>query len=122
MRELTFIKTGRLEWRERPAPVITAPTDALVRPFIASRCDGDTLPLHSHVSRPMQAGLKLGKIDPVISGIVGDVPFRGRGRSGTRPLPRSPRSVPRSTTWPSATSWWFRGRWPAVPATNAGSA
>lgn len=77
MRELTFIKTGRLEWRERPAPVLTAPTDALVRPFIASRCDGDTLPLHSHVSRPMQAGLKLGKIDPVISGIVGDVPFRG---------------------------------------------
>jgi len=77
MRELTFVRTGHLEWRVRPDPVLAAPTDALVRPFVASRCDGDTLPLHRPVSRPMQAGLKLRLIDPVVSSIVGSVPFQG---------------------------------------------
>lgn len=77
MRELTFVRTGRLEWRDRPDPVLLADGDALVRPFVASRCDGDCLPLHRAVSRPMQAGLKLGLIDPVVASIVGGVPFQG---------------------------------------------
>ena len=77
MRELTFIRAGRLEWRERPEPVLIEPTDALVRPFVASRCDGDVLPIHRPVSRAMQAGLKLRLVDPVVASIVGDVPFRG---------------------------------------------
>lgn len=77
MRELTLVRTGRLEWRERPAPELASSTDALVRPFVASRCDGDTLPLHWPAPRPMQAGLKLGLIDPVVASIVGPVPFRG---------------------------------------------
>lgn len=77
MRELTFLGTGHLEWRERPTPALEAATDALVRPFVASRCDGDTLPLHRPVSRPMQAGLKLGLIDPVVGHIAGPIPFAG---------------------------------------------
>ena len=77
MRELTFIRSGRLEWRDRPDPVLTSGTDAIVRPFVASRCDGDVLPIHRPVSRPMQAGLKLGLIDPVVASILGPVPFRG---------------------------------------------
>jgi threonine dehydrogenase-like Zn-dependent dehydrogenase len=77
MRELTFVRTGHLEWRDRADPAISEPTDALVRPFVASRCDGDCLPLHRSVSRPMQAGLKLGLIDPVVASIVGHVPFQG---------------------------------------------
>ena len=77
MRELTFVRSGRLEWRERPDPVLVEPTDALVRPFVASRCDGDTLPIHRPVSRAMQAGLKLGLVDPVVASILGPVPFQG---------------------------------------------
>ena len=77
MRELTFIRSGRLEWRERPDPVLAEPTDALVRPFIASRCDGDVLPIHRSVSRGMQAGLRLGLLDPVVGSILGPVPFQG---------------------------------------------
>ncbi|MDL9935273.1 alcohol dehydrogenase catalytic domain-containing protein [Gordonia sp. ABSL1-1] len=77
MRELQLIKAHRLEWRERADPTITDPGDAIVRPFIASRCDGDTMPIHRHVSRPMQAGLRLGLIDPVVAGICGSVPFQG---------------------------------------------
>jgi threonine dehydrogenase-like Zn-dependent dehydrogenase len=77
MRELQFIATGRLEWRERSDPVLQDPRDAIVRPFVAGRCDGDTLPVHRHVSRAMQIGLRAGLIDPVVGSICGPVPFRG---------------------------------------------
>lgn len=77
MRELNFIKSGTLAWRERPAPALEASTDVLVRPFVASRCDGDVVPIHRPVSRGMQAGLKAGLIDPVVASIVGPVPFQG---------------------------------------------
>src|SRR4051812_36487708 len=77
MRELNFVRAGRLEWRERPEPALVEPTDALVRPFVASRCDGDVLPIHRPVSRAMQAGLRLGLIDPVVASIAGAVPFEG---------------------------------------------
>jgi threonine dehydrogenase-like Zn-dependent dehydrogenase len=77
MRELTFVRTGVLEWRERPDPTLLEPRDALVRPIVAGRCDGDTLPIHRHVSRAMQIGLRTGLIDPVVAGICGPVPFKG---------------------------------------------
>ncbi|UPK75682.1 alcohol dehydrogenase catalytic domain-containing protein [Nocardioidaceae bacterium SCSIO 66511] len=77
MRELQFISSGHLEWRERDSPRLRDAGDAIVRPFVAARCDGDTLPLHRPVSRPMQIGLRTGLIDPVVGSICGDIPFRG---------------------------------------------
>ncbi|MGW5150459.1 zinc-dependent alcohol dehydrogenase [Rhodococcus koreensis] len=77
MRELTFLRAGRLEWRERDDPSLQDPTDAIVRPFVAGRCDGDTLPIHRRVSRAMQLGLRTGLIDPVVGSICGPVPFQG---------------------------------------------
>src|SRR3954452_7362888 len=77
MRELNLVRAGRLEWRDRPDPVLERGTGALAGPFVASRCDGDTLPIHHRVSRAMQAGLKSGLIDPVVASIVGPVPFKG---------------------------------------------
>ncbi len=77
MRELQLVRAHHLEWRERPDPTVQEPSDAIVRPFIAGRCDGDTLPIHRHVSRPMQLGLRAGLIDPVVASICGPVPFRG---------------------------------------------
>ncbi len=77
MQELTYVRSGVVEWHERREPALLESSDALVRPFVASRCDGDTLPLHRSVSRPMQAGLRTGLIDPVVASIVGDVPFQG---------------------------------------------
>ena len=77
MRELAFIRSGRLAWRDRDAPVMRDPGDAIVRPFIAARCDGDTLPIHRPVSRLMQAGIAVRAIDPVVGCICGRVPFRG---------------------------------------------
>jgi threonine dehydrogenase-like Zn-dependent dehydrogenase len=77
MRELQFIRSGQLEWRAKEPPTLEGPRDAIVRPFVASRCDGDTLPIHRPVSRAMQAGLRLGLIDPVVASICGSVPFQG---------------------------------------------
>src|SRR5699024_10580024 len=77
VRELRFRRSGVLEWGERRAPELQEPTDAIVRPFVAGRCDGDTLPIHRPVSRAMQAGMALGVIDPVVGSICGRVPFRG---------------------------------------------
>ena len=53
------------------------PRDAIVRPFVASRCDGDALPIHRHVSRAMQIGMHVGQVDPVVGTIPGSVPFQG---------------------------------------------
>jgi threonine dehydrogenase-like Zn-dependent dehydrogenase len=77
VRELAFIRSGRLAWRDRDAPIVRDPGDAIVRPFIAARCDGDTVPIHRPVSRLMQAGIAVRAIDPVVGCICGRVPFRG---------------------------------------------
>ena len=77
VRELAFIRSGRLAWRERDAPILSDPGDAIVRPFVAARCDGDTLPIHRPVSRLMQAGIAVRAIDPVVGCICGRVPFKG---------------------------------------------
>ena len=77
VRELQFVRSGRLAWRERDAPSLRDPGDAIVRPFVAGRCDGDTVPIHRPVSRAMQAGMAVGAIDPVVGCICGAVPFKG---------------------------------------------
>lgn len=41
MQQLIFLAPGKFEWRDTPAPVLLAPTDALVRPTAVARCDLD---------------------------------------------------------------------------------
>jgi alcohol dehydrogenase len=78
MRELHFLRAGRLAWHHREDdPVIASAGEAIVRPFIAGRCDGDTLPIHRPVSRALQAGIAAGLVDPIVASICGPVPFRG---------------------------------------------
>jgi threonine dehydrogenase-like Zn-dependent dehydrogenase len=57
--------------------VLEDPDDAIVRPFVAGRCDGDTLPIHRPVSRALQAAMALRVVDPVVGCICGAVPFKG---------------------------------------------
>lgn len=71
------MRAGRLGWHEREPPAIEDPGDAIVRPFLAGRCDGDTLPIHRPVSRALQAGMALRLVDPVVGCICGKVPFKG---------------------------------------------
>jgi len=42
MRQLTFIKRGKLEWWDVAAPRITAPLQAIVEPLAVASCDLDT--------------------------------------------------------------------------------
>jgi threonine dehydrogenase-like Zn-dependent dehydrogenase len=77
MRELQLRRAGALAWADRPEPELVERTDAIVRPFLAGRCDGDTVPLHRPVSRAMQLGVAVRAIDPVVKCICGRVPFRG---------------------------------------------
>lgn len=77
IRELNLFGAGDLRWVEKPDPVLESEHEAIVRPFVASRCDGDSRPIHRHVSRGMQAGLRTGLIDPAVGHICGPVPFAG---------------------------------------------
>jgi len=77
VRQLCFERSGRLRWHPLEPPVLDDPDGALVRPFVAGRCDGDTLPIHRPVSRALQAGVAVGAVDGVVAAICGRVPFRG---------------------------------------------
>lgn len=77
MRELNLLGRNDLRWVSRPDPRLESPSDAIVRPIVMSRCDGDTLPIHPHVSRAMQVGLVAGVIDPAVGHICGSLPFAG---------------------------------------------
>ena len=41
MRALTFVETGKLEWRDAPEPKLEADREALVRPVAVATCDLD---------------------------------------------------------------------------------
>ncbi|MCB1323655.1 MAG: alcohol dehydrogenase catalytic domain-containing protein [Spirochaetales bacterium] len=41
MRQLNFVKKGKLEWHDVPEPKITGPDQALVHPLAVARCDLD---------------------------------------------------------------------------------
>jgi alcohol dehydrogenase len=76
MTALTFVRKGHLEWRDVPAPQLRGPHEALVRPIVASRCDGDCLFLFHDFSRALQLGAALHVIDPEVREL-GDRPFAG---------------------------------------------
>jgi len=64
MRELLFVKSGTLRWHEVAEPRIEHPTDVLVRPFIAARCDGDSFYLRHDYRKLLAAGAMLHVVDP----------------------------------------------------------
>jgi threonine dehydrogenase-like Zn-dependent dehydrogenase len=66
IQELTFVRKGRLEWREVPRPRLEGPQEALVRPIVAARCDGDGLFLFHDYSRLLGLGACLHVIDPEV--------------------------------------------------------
>jgi alcohol dehydrogenase len=66
MASLTFIRRGHLAWREVPRPVLHGPGEALVRPLVASRCDGDGLFLFHDYSRALRIGAALHVIDGAV--------------------------------------------------------
>jgi len=59
MRELQYVRPRRLVWRDQPEPELRDPTDAVVRPFVAARCDGDSLFLQHGAGRALSLGAKV---------------------------------------------------------------
>ncbi len=77
MRQLTYVRKGVLEWRDAREPALQSPKEAIVRPFVASRCDGDKLPLFNNVTSAMKLGLAIHYLDPLVRDLLGSDPFKG---------------------------------------------
>jgi threonine dehydrogenase-like Zn-dependent dehydrogenase len=75
IKELTFIKKMKVEWREKAAPAIRHPGDAIIRPFVVSRCDGDSIFLFHNFSKAMRLGVNLHYLDRKVLDVFGSIPF-----------------------------------------------
>lgn len=76
MQSLMFIRKGRLEWRQVTPPALHGESDALVRPFVAARCDGDAVFLFHDLSRLLRVGAALHVLDAGVCEL-GRNPFQG---------------------------------------------
>ncbi len=77
MRQLTYLKKNTLAWWDVPDPVLQLPTDVIVRPLAAARCDGDKVFLFNDVTRPIKLGMALHYLDPVNRDLLGHDPYKG---------------------------------------------
>src|SRR5687768_7129750 len=67
MQQLMYVGKRRLVWRDAAEPKLEADDDALVRPFVATRCDGDALYLLRDRDRLLKLGAKLGLLAPALA-------------------------------------------------------
>jgi alcohol dehydrogenase len=77
MRQLTYVDTRQLEWREVPEPVIDSPTAALVEPVAVSTCDMDGVVIQGvlRIRKPTAVGHEgVGRVIEVGSGVTSVVP------------------------------------------------
>lgn len=76
MKQLTFIKARTLAWWDVPEPTLQAPCEALVRPFVVARCDGDAFFLRHNASPILRFGAALHVVAPELGHARND-PFQG---------------------------------------------
>lgn len=77
MQQLYYIKKNKLEWRDMPDPVLMSPKEAIVRPIVAGRCDGDMVFLKHNFTLPIKIGVALHYLDPIVTSALGGNPFKG---------------------------------------------
>ena len=77
MKQLTYLKKNTLQWWDVPEPELQLPTDVIVRPLAAARCDADKIFLFNDITRLMQVGLALHYLDPITIDMFGKQPFKG---------------------------------------------
>lgn len=77
MRQLTFIRRGRLEWWDVADPTLQAPSDAIVRPFAVARCDLDNAFLSMDIATRLKWGTRLRIVDPRVRRDFGRNAFEG---------------------------------------------
>jgi threonine dehydrogenase-like Zn-dependent dehydrogenase len=76
MRDLVFVKSKTLEWRDAPDAKLLSATDVVVRPFVAARCDGDVVFLHHDFDRILGLGARMHVVDEAFRGAATN-PFAG---------------------------------------------
>ena len=77
MRQLTYLRKNTLEWQDVPAPALRTPDAALVRPFVAARCDGGPLFLHRVLAWAMNTGVALHCLERTTKVVVQRAPPSG---------------------------------------------
>ena len=75
MRSLAMTRPGKFTWTDQPDPRIVADSDALVRPFIVGRCDGDQIPTSGPLLTAIRLAQRARALDPVLMNGFGSTPF-----------------------------------------------
>ena len=75
MRELNLTSPGKFRWIERPEPQLTGDEDAIVRPFIVGRCDGDQIPISAPLLRAVRVAQRARLLDPIVFDAFGPTPY-----------------------------------------------
>ena len=73
MKQLTYIKPKTLAWWDVPEPQLGAPGEAIVRPIVAARCDGDAMFLRHDFERALRLGAALHLVDPAFGNARDDI-------------------------------------------------
>ncbi|MGB3589250.1 MAG: alcohol dehydrogenase catalytic domain-containing protein, partial [Tunicatimonas sp.] len=85
MRQLTFLGMNKVDWREVAEPTIQSEQEAIVRPFAAARCDGDSFFLFHNYRKVMPLGVNIHYLDPKVLDVFGNPPLQppfGVGHEG----------------------------------------
>lgn len=76
IKELTLVRKNKLEWREKKDPRINNSQEAIIRPFVASRCDGDSIFLFHNFTRAIKLGVNIHFLDKKVIDVFGKHPFK----------------------------------------------
>ncbi|MEO8150581.1 MAG: alcohol dehydrogenase catalytic domain-containing protein [Bacteroidia bacterium] len=76
IKELTLLRKNKLAWREKDEPRITNPHEAIIRPFVASRCDGDSIFLFHNYSNAIRLGAHIHFLDKKVIDVFGKNPLQ----------------------------------------------
>jgi threonine dehydrogenase-like Zn-dependent dehydrogenase len=68
MRQLMVVKARTLAWRDVAEPTPSSATDAVVRPFVGARCDGDVMFLRHDFDGILRAGAMMHVVDEAFRG------------------------------------------------------
>lgn len=70
-----MVSPGRFRWLDRPAPVLGDDNEAIVRPFVVGRCDGDQIPSSATLLRAVRFAQKARLLDPILRETFGPKPY-----------------------------------------------
>lgn len=65
MKVLSLTSPGKARWLEREEPTLLRDDDAIVRPFVAARCDADWLAMSAPLLRAIHVREAFGRVDPI---------------------------------------------------------